>query len=114
MANEPAPPAPPADPKETTSATTTFYLFTGTDDMKDWAFIGTETARDRDHAIRLRFPDPTEGHAGNIVAVSDAAWKPRNRVLETKPTAKLNAVSMPNAQQSIPLPAPPAEPAPKS
>lgn len=74
---------------------TTFYVFKGSDDLMKWELVGSYQARDRDHAIRQQYPDWRDGLKFPVVAVSEHAWQPRQRVEEQRPVAVLQVAAMP-------------------
>jgi hypothetical protein len=52
---------------------TRFHVFTASDDLTTFVLVGTVSARDRDHALRVKFgKEPPLS-----VAVSEHAWKVR-------------------------------------
>lgn len=68
-------PAPQRDGERATL--TVHFILEATDDKLDaWKFLGQVAARDREHALKLFFPDPEKVEKKPRVAVTINAWKP--------------------------------------
>lgn len=58
---------------------TRFYVFQPNETMMVWTYVGYQTVRDRDAALRAQFGKAVPVGA---VAVSEHAWKPRKPKIE--------------------------------
>lgn len=85
-----------APPAAVEAGRTTFYVFTASDDLLTFTFVGTQEANDRDQALRKQFG----GHPPLSVAVSAHAWKPRKPRVEAV-VRGLSDVGMPEPGATI-------------
>jgi hypothetical protein len=74
-------------------ATPSLYHVMHSEDGITWTRIGAqENARGSDEALRLFFPDPTQGPEGHVVAIARSGFRPKKR--ERKVTASLTPVEL--------------------
>ena len=74
--------------------------YDGTLGRPSWNEVGTQKARDRDHALKLFYAD--KDAVPRCVAVSESAWKPRDVAVQTERRLTLTDASSDSAYTTPP------------